>query len=75
MAAVTICSDFQTQKHKMSHCFHCFPIYLNSLAIIKNIYIPNSWVSAKSIHKHIVCFSYFPGIRVGEPVDLNGLVG
>ena len=28
MAAVTICGDFGAQKHKVSHCFHCFPIYL-----------------------------------------------
>ena len=28
MAAVTICSDFWAQKNKVSHCFHCFPIYL-----------------------------------------------
>ena len=28
MAAVTICSDFGAQKDKVSHCFHCFPIYL-----------------------------------------------
>ena len=28
MAAVTICSDFGAQKSKVSHCFHCFPIYL-----------------------------------------------
>ena len=27
MAAVTICSDFGAQKNKVSHCFHCFPIY------------------------------------------------
>ena len=27
MAAVTICSDFGAQN-KVSHCFHCFPIYL-----------------------------------------------
>ena len=26
--AVTICSDFGAQKNKVSHCFHCFPIYL-----------------------------------------------
>ena len=24
---VTICSDFGAQKNKVSHCFHCFPIY------------------------------------------------
>ena len=28
MAAVTICSDFGAQKNKVSHCSHCFPIYL-----------------------------------------------
>ena len=28
MAAVTICSDFGAQENKISHCFHCFPIYL-----------------------------------------------
>ena len=27
MAAVTVCSDFGPQKNKVSHCFHCFPIY------------------------------------------------
>ena len=28
MAAVTICSDIGAQKNKVSHCFHCFAIYL-----------------------------------------------
>ena len=28
MAAVTICSDFEDPKNKVSHCFHYFPIYL-----------------------------------------------
>ena len=28
MAAITICSDFGGQKNKVSHCFHCFPVYL-----------------------------------------------
>ena len=28
MATVTICSDFGAQKNKVSHCSHCFPIYL-----------------------------------------------
>ena len=27
MAAVTILSDFWAQKNKVSHCFHCLPIY------------------------------------------------
>ena len=28
IATVTICSDFGAPKNKISHCFHCFPIYL-----------------------------------------------
>ena len=28
MAVVTICSDFEAQENKLSHCFHYFPIYL-----------------------------------------------
>ena len=28
MAAVTICRDFGAPQNKVSHCFHCFPIYL-----------------------------------------------
>ena len=28
LQSVTICSDFGAQKNKVSHCFHCFPIYL-----------------------------------------------
>ena len=28
MAAITTCSDFGAQKNKVSHCVHCFPIYL-----------------------------------------------
>ena len=28
MVSVTICSDFGAQENKVSHCFHCFPIYL-----------------------------------------------
>ena len=28
MAAITICRDFGAPQNKVSHCFHCFPIYL-----------------------------------------------
>ena len=28
MAAFTICSDFGAPQTKVSHCFHCLPIYL-----------------------------------------------
>jgi len=25
---MTVCNDFGAQENKVSHCFHCFPIYL-----------------------------------------------
>ena len=28
MTAVTICRDFGAQENKVTHCFHCFPVYL-----------------------------------------------
>ena len=28
MATITLCSHFGTQENKVSHCFHCFSIYL-----------------------------------------------
>ena len=28
MASVTVSSDFGAQENKVSHCFHCFPVYL-----------------------------------------------
>ena len=28
MAAITTCSDSRTPQNKVSHCFHCFPVYL-----------------------------------------------
>ena len=31
MAAVTTCSDFGAPQNKVSHCFHCFPIYLHEV--------------------------------------------
>ena len=29
MATVTICNDFGAQGNKVSHYFHCFPVYLS----------------------------------------------
>jgi len=31
MAAITIYSDFGAQKNKISHGFHCFPIYFHEV--------------------------------------------
>ena len=31
MSTITICSDFGAQKNKVSHCFHCLPMYMSYL--------------------------------------------
>ena len=31
MATVTICSDFGAPQNKISHCFHCLPIYCHEV--------------------------------------------
>ena len=31
MSAITIWSDCGAPKNKVSHCFHCFPIYLHEV--------------------------------------------
>ena len=33
MAAITIYSDFGAPQNKVSHCFHCFPIYVPQLEL------------------------------------------
>ena len=46
MAVVTICSDFGAQENKISHCFHCFPIYL-------------PWSDGARCHEILVFFLFF----------------
>ena len=31
MAAITICSNLGTPQNKVSHCFHCFPIFCHEV--------------------------------------------
>ena len=50
MAASTICSDFGAQKNKVSHCFHCFPIYL-------------PWTDGTGCHLVSACHSPFIFIK------------
>ena len=37
MAAITICSDSGAPKNKVWHCFHCFPIYGETMGSIKEL--------------------------------------
>ena len=52
MAAITICSDFGAQKNKVSHCFHCFPIYLpwSDGAKMPWSLFSECWVSSQPFH-------------------------
>ena len=50
MAAVTICSDFGTQKNKVWHCFHSF-----------SIYFPWSYLSTIKPGKYFSLNSWLPG--------------
>ena len=51
MAAVTICSDFGAPQNKISHCFHCFPIYLPwSDALDAMILVSECWVLSPRFH-------------------------
>jgi len=57
MTAITICSDFGAQKNKVSHCFHCFPIYLpwsdgtrcHDLSFLKVELLANFLISSASV--------------------------
>ena len=63
MPVITICSNFGAQKNKISHCFHCFPIYLH---IGDSIYFSSSdlfhrIIISRSIHvtaNGIILFSF-----------------
>ena len=55
MAAVTICSDFGAQKNKVSHCFHCFPVYL-------------PWSDRTRCHDlHFLMLSFKPAFSLSHP--------
>ena len=43
MAAITICSDFGAQENKVSHCFHCFPIYFHEVMGINRLLKKSKW--------------------------------
>ena len=44
MAVVIICSDFGSEGNKVSHCYHCFPIYLSGFPIYR--------VGVMNLHTH-----------------------
>ena len=66
MAAITTCSDFGAQKNKVSHCFHCFPIYLpwSLFLYISLLYFLFSWSSSIKLLP-------FPGYPHSLPLPFN----
>ena len=68
MAAVTICSDFGAQKNKVSHCFHCFPIYSHEMMGPDALTIGQTQLEA-SCHRSMettACRNQFLRHRTGE---------
>jgi len=72
MAAVTICSDFGAQESKVSHCFHCFPIYLpwsdrtgcHDLSFFNVSFKPAFKLSSFAFIKRLFSSSSLPAKRV-----------
>ena len=81
MAAVTICSDFEAPKNQVSHCLHCFLIYLpwndRSDAMILVFWMlsfkPTFSLSSFTFIKRLFS-SLLPAIRVVLSVYLRLLV-
>ena len=72
MTAVTICSDFGAPQNKVSHYFHCFPIYLpwsngtgcHDLSFLNVEFKPTFSLSSFTIIKRPSSCSLLSGIRV-----------
>ena len=82
MAAVTICSDFGAQENKVSHCFHCFPIYLpwsdgtgcHDLSFWMLSFKPTFSLSSFTFIKRFFSSSSLSAIRVVSSVYLRLLI-
>ena len=82
MAAVIICSDFGAPKHKVSHCFHCFPIYLpwsdgtkcHDLHFLNMKFKPDVSLSSFTFIKRLFSFSSHSAMRVVSSAYLRLLI-
>ena len=72
MAAVIICSDFGAPKNKVSHCFHCFTIYLlwsdgtkcHDLHFLNVEFKPDVSLSPFTFIKRLFSFFSYSAMRV-----------
>ena len=82
MAAVTICSDFGAPQNEVSHCFHCFPIYLpwsggtrcHDLSFFKVEFQANFSLSSFTFMKRLFSSSSLSAIRVMSSAYLRLLI-
>ena len=82
MAAVIICSDFGVPEHKVSHCFHCFPIYLpwsdgtkcHDLHFLNVKFKPDVSLSYFTFLKRLFSSSSISAVRVVSPAYLRLLI-
>ena len=82
MAAVTICRDAGAQKNKVSHCFHCFPIYLpwsdgtrcHDLHFLECMVLSHPFHSSLTFVKKLFSSSLLSAIRVVSSAYLRLLI-
>ena len=82
MAAVTICSDFGTQKNKVCHYFHCFPSICHEVmgpnAMILVFWMlsskPTFSLSSFTFIKRLFSSSLLSAIRVASSAYLRLLI-
>ena len=82
MAAITICSDFGAPQNKVSHCFHCFPIYLpwsdgtrcHDLSFLNVELNPTFSFSSFTFIKRLFSFSSLSAISVVSSAYLRLLI-
>ena len=82
MASVTICSDFGASKNKVSHCFHCFPIYFpwsdgtgcHDLRFWMLSFIPAFSLFSFTFIKRLFSFSLLSSIRMVSSAYLRLLI-
>ena len=82
MAAITICSDFGTPQNKISHSFHCFPIYLpwsdgtgcHDLSFLNVEFKPTFSLSSFTFTRRLFCSLSLSAIGVQSSAYLRLLI-
>ena len=78
----TVCSDFGAQEYKVSHCFHCFPIYLpwsdgtrcHDLSFLNVEFLSQLFHSPFTFLKRLFSCSSLSTVRVASSAYLKLLI-